>query len=180
MHLSAKNVSREERVKQSQATGIQREERQIAYNTNVEPPVVEKGSVYDLASYIPVGSAVNKLLNWESQGAEICYLTSRRIKSEIDTIKQILKKYNFPNASNLYYRQQGEDYKDVAERLMPDVLIEDDCESIGGEKEMAYTDIKPELKKKIKSVVVKEFEGIDHLDNQLFPNDQHRQNLSQR
>jgi hypothetical protein len=41
------------------------------------------------------------------------------------------------------------------------VLIEDDCESIGGEKEMSITDVRPEIKRKIKSIVVKEFEGID-------------------
>ena len=167
MHLSAKDVDREERVRQSQAEGVQREERQTAYNANMEPPAVEKGSVYDLVSYIPVGNAVNKLLSWEKQGAAICYLTSRRIKSEIDTISQVLKKFNFPNASDLYYRQQGEDYKDVAERIMPDVLVEDDCESIGGEVEMTYPHIRPEIKKLIKSIPVKEFEGIDHLPDDI-------------
>ncbi|KKP72706.1 MAG: hypothetical protein UR68_C0013G0019 [Candidatus Roizmanbacteria bacterium GW2011_GWA2_35_19] len=64
---------------------------------------------------------------------------------------------------NLYFRKQGENYKNVAEKLLPDVLIEDDCESIGGEKEMVYPHIKEELKSKIKSVVIKEFEGIDNL-----------------
>lgn len=167
MHLSAKDVDREERVKQSQAAGIQREERQTAHNANIEPPPVEKGSVYDLASYIPVGNAVNKLLAWEKQGATIYYLTSRRIKSEIDTISQILEKYNFPNYSNLYYRRQGEDYNDVAEKIIPDVLVEDDCESIGGEAEMTYPHIKPEVKKRIKSIPVKEFAGIDHLPDDI-------------
>ncbi len=42
-------------------------------------------------------------------------------------------------------------------------IIEDDCESIGGEKEMTYPGIKSELKTRIKSIVVKEFGGIDHL-----------------
>ena len=46
---------------------------------------------------------------------------------------------------------------------MPDILIEDDCESIGGEKEMTITFIKPEVRQKIKSVVIKEFGGIDYL-----------------
>ena len=50
---------------------------------------------------------------------------------------------------------------------MPDFLIEDDCESIGGEKEMTITFIKPEIKEKIKSVVVKEFGGIDYLPDNL-------------
>ena len=46
-------------------------------------------------------------------------------------------------------------------------LIEDDCESIGGEIEMTYPYIKPELKNKIKSVVIKEFSGIDNLPNNI-------------
>lgn len=55
----------------------------------------------------------------------------------------------------------------VAENLVPDILIEDDCESIGGEKEMTYPNIKDELKNKIKSIVVKEFKGIDHLPDDI-------------
>ncbi len=167
MHLSGEDTSREERVKQSKSAGIQREERKIAYDTNVEPPAVEKGSVYDLVNYIPIGDAVNKILGWKKQGADICYLTSRRIKSEIDAIQQVLKKFNFPNSSNLYFRQQVEDYKDMAEKIMPDVLIEDDCESIGGEAEMTYPHIEPKLKAKIKSIPVKEFGGIDHLPDDI-------------
>ena len=153
MHALAEEVSREERVKQSKAAVIQR----------ILPFRALPGSVNDLESYIPVGNAVEKLRSWKQQGAEIVYLTSRRIKSEIETIKKILSKNDFPDWQNLYFREQGEDYKDVAERLIPDVLIEDDCESIGGEKEMVYPHIKEELKPKIKSVVIKEFEGIDNL-----------------
>ena len=167
MHLSGRNVNREERVKQSQAAGIQREERNIAYDDNVLSPPVEKGSVYDLASYIPLSKAASKLISWEKQGATISYLTSRRIKSEIETIRQILKKYDFPKVSNLYYRKKGEDYKDVAERIMPDILIEDDCKSIGGKKEMTYTHINPKTKERIKLISVREFEGIDNLPNNL-------------
>jgi len=55
----------------------------------------------------------------------------------------------------------------VAERVMPDILIEDDCESIGGESEMTYPHIREDLKQKIKSIVVKEFQGIDHLPDSL-------------
>lgn len=63
----------------------------------------------------------------------------------------------------IFFRQNGESYRDIAERIIPNVLIEDDCESIGGEKEMTITFIRPEIKKMIKSIVVKEFGGIDHL-----------------
>ena len=160
MHALAKGVSREERVRQSQ---------DIITRFKVTP-----GSTRDFKNYIPVGNAVEKINSWKQQGAEIIYLTSRKIKSEIETIKKILSKNNFPDFKNLYFRKQGEEYKDVAERLVPDVLIEDDCESIGGEKEMVYPHIKKELKSKIKSVVIKEFEGIDNLpiDITLFKNNQ--------
>lgn len=168
MYLSGKNVSREERVRQSGAEGIQREERKIAYETNSTLPAVKKGSVYDFESYIPIGNAARKIIAWEKQGATICYLTSRRVKSEIDAIQGVLRKYNFPNSFNLYYRQQGEDYKDVAEKVLPDILIEDDCESIGGEAEMTYPHIKDEIKAKIKSIPVKEFGSIDHLPDNII------------
>ena len=124
---------------------------------------VEPGSPYDFTNYIPIGHVLEKLLRWKKQGTTILYLTSRRIKNEIEAIKTILKKYNFPDADNLYFRHQGEDYKDVAQKLMPDVIVEDDCESIGGEIEMTHPHIRDDLKKKIKSIVIKEFAGIDHL-----------------
>ncbi|KKP27657.1 MAG: hypothetical protein UR15_C0034G0002 [Parcubacteria group bacterium GW2011_GWA2_31_28] len=167
MHALAKGVSREERVKQSQAAGIQREERNIAFESNTVAPKAAPGSVYDLESCIPIDNTVEKLNQWKQQGAEIVYLTSRRIKSEVETIKKVLQKYHFPDSQNLYFRQQGEDYKDIAERIIPDILIEDDCESIGGVKEMVYPHIKDELKPKIKSIVVREFEGIDHIAEKL-------------
>jgi hypothetical protein len=172
MHGLAKGISREERVKQSQAAGIQREERNIAFESNSLISRVPHGSVYDLENYIPISNAVEKLKSWKDQGAIIIYLSSRRIKSEVETIKQILKKYSFPDFENLYFRKQGENYKDIAERLIPDILIEDDCESIGGVKEMVYPHIKEELKSKIKSIVIKEFEGINNLpmDITLFRN----------
>ena len=76
-------------------------------------------------------------------------------------------KNDFPDFKNLYFRKQGEEYKDIAESLVPDVLIEDDCESIGGEKEMIYPHIKEELKPKIKSIIIKEFEGVDNFPSNI-------------
>ncbi|MBI2543155.1 MAG: hypothetical protein HYW24_03145 [Candidatus Aenigmarchaeota archaeon] len=166
MHKAAEGHTREERVEQSRLGGIQREEASLAYNSKDDVPV-EYGSVHDYSNYIPIGNAVKKLTGWSNQGAEIHYLTSRRVRKEIEAIKSLLQKHNFPDFENLHFRQQGENYKDVAERIIPDVLIEDDCESIGGGKEMVYPHIKPELKNKIKSVVVKEFGGIDDLPENL-------------
>ena len=74
-------------------------------------------SVDDYSNYIPVGNAVQKLTEWKKQGAIICYLSSRRVKPEIEAIQSVLRKYNFPDANNLYFRHQEEEYKDVAEKL---------------------------------------------------------------
>lgn len=122
--------------------------------------------VSDYANYVPVGNAVEKLKKWQDQGAEILYLSSHENKDDLEKDKLVLEKYGFPKGE-IYWRQNGESYADIAQKLMPDILIEDDCESIGGEKEMTYTNIKPELKTKIKQIVVKEFQGIDHLPDDL-------------
>src|SRR3989344_351355 len=122
--------------------------------------------VHDYKSYIPVGNAVKKLQNWKNDGAEILYLTSRRKPEEIKQIQNVLKKFKFPDGQ-LLFRQKNEEYKDVAEQIIPDVLIEDDCESIGGIDEMTITHVKPEIKKKIKSIPIKEFGGIDHLPDKI-------------
>jgi len=123
-------------------------------------------TIYDWASYVPVGSAVAKLKTWKNKGAEILYLTSRTEPDEVESIKGVLKKYGFP-AKQLLYRREGQQYKDVAERAMPDILIEDDCESIGGIDEMTITHVKPEIRRRIKSIPIKEFGGIDHLPDEI-------------
>ena len=166
MHGNAKGVSRDEAVRQSKQVGIQQEERTLSYDTK-SLKRAESGSPYDFPNYIPVGHAVEKLVCWKKQGAIILYLTSRRIKKEVEAIRNILRKYNFPHVESLYFRLQGEDYKDVAERLSPDIIIEDDCESIGGVVEMTYPHINPQKRCLIKSIVVKEFSGIDNLPDSL-------------
>jgi len=126
----------------------------------------QEASVKDYSNYIPIGNSVKKLESWKKQGAKVFYLTSRKSKTEIAQIKKVLKKYYFPEGE-LLFRKTNEDYKDVAERIMPDILIEDDCESIGGIKEMTITNVKPEIKKRIKSLAIKEFGGIDNLPDKL-------------
>ena len=123
-------------------------------------------SLYDFASYIPVGDVVRKLQTWEGQGAEIIYLSSHKNVEDVEKDKVVLRNYAFPEGQ-VFIRQGGESYSDVAESVLPNILIEDDCESIGGEKEMTYPHIKPELKAKIKPIVVKEFGGIDHLPDDI-------------
>ncbi len=126
----------------------------------------KRKSVHDYKSYIPIGNAVKKLQNWKNDNAEILYLTSRRKSEEIKQIQNVLEKYKFPDGQ-LLFRQKDERYKDVAERITPDVLVEDDCESIGGTKEMTITYVKDEIKEKIKSIPIKEFGGIDYLPNNI-------------
>lgn len=116
--------------------------------------------------YEPTGNAVAKIQAWVDQGAQICYLTSHQNSKMIPVDQAVLDKFGFPKGE-IYWRQNGEAYKDVAERMTPDILIEDDCESIGGEAEMTYPHIREDLKPKIKSIVVKEFQGIDHLPDSL-------------
>ena len=66
MHKSAESKSREERVKQV---------------------VGGDPSVHDYTSYIPVGNAVEKLKSWQSQGAEILYLSSHETAEEVEKDK---------------------------------------------------------------------------------------------
>lgn len=124
------------------------------------------GEPIDFSAEVPAGNAVEKLQTWRRQGAEILYLTSRICSDEIEDIRSVLRKFGFPEGE-LLFRQEGEAYKDVAERVLPDVIVEDDCESIGGEVEMTYPHIRPDIKARIKSIVVPEAGGIDHLPDEI-------------
>lgn len=141
MHQHAVGHAREERVRQS----MEHEE-----------------GVYAYESYVPIGGAVQKLQSWKSQGAEIMYLSSNQDEKNLKKDRSVLGRYNFPEDGFLF-RRPDEKYTDVVEREMPDVLIEDDCESIGGTSEIIYPNLAPEVRDRIKSIIVKEFEGIDHL-----------------
>ena len=77
-----------------------------------------------------LGDAPGKLRSWSGQGAQIEYLTSRRTPDEIQAVRRTLKENRFPKGP-LNYRSQGEEYKDVAEKVLPDIIVEDDCAGIG-------------------------------------------------
>lgn len=145
MHRSALGCSREERVQQVRQ---------------------KEASVRDFGSYIPVGNAVEKLRAWSSQGAELVYISSHKRPAYVEQDQAVLNIFHFP-AGPVVYREAGETYADVIERILPDILIEDDCESIGGMAEMIYPHLKPETRAGLISLVVKEFEGIDHLPGNL-------------
>jgi hypothetical protein len=141
MHRSAVGKSREERVRQ----------------------VVEgEESVRDFASYLPVEDAPRKLRDWARQGAEVVYLSSHTDSADVETDRSVLRRHGFPEGPILY-RRPGETYADVAESWLPDVLIEDDCGSIGGGPEMTYPHLRPEAKARVRSVVIKEFGGFSDL-----------------
>ncbi len=132
----------------------------------IKQVVNKETHVKNYREYVPVLGAVSKIWKWSLQDAEIIYLTSRKKEEEIDDIKFVLKNFNFPDGI-LEFRKDNEQYKDVAEKVMPDVLIEDDCENIGWEAEMVYPHIRADLKTKIKSIIIKEFSGIDDLPDSV-------------
>jgi len=136
MHENAKGCAREEIVQQARD---------------------KEESIYDYASYIPVNNAIDKVKEWQSQGHQINYLTSRKKEDEINDIKNVLEEYGFPKGE-LYYREEDEEYIDVVKRASPDVLIEDDCESIDKEDV-----IKSKLNQHTRGIIVKEFGGIEDI-----------------
>lgn len=123
-------------------------------------------SLHDFASYVPVDRSVAKLWTWSRQGAEIVYLSSHRDAAAVENDRAVLCRHGCPEGFVLF-RQGDQEYSDIAEAVLPDVLVEDDAECIGGQKEMVHPHIRPELKVRITSIVVKEFGGIDHLPDDI-------------
>ena len=117
-------------------------------------------------AYIPIGRSAEKIGAWERQGARIAYLTSRRKLADVAAIREILTRSRFPGVY-LFYRSGAEQYQDIAEQVIPEILIEDDCRSIGGSWQMTITNVKADVKSMIHSIVVREFAGIDHLPDDL-------------
>ena len=123
-------------------------------------------SVRDYAAYVPIGDAAAKLRRWQAQGAVIAYLSSHHTPDDVAKDAAVLQRYGFPEGE-VFARQSGEDYGAATERAQPDVLIEDDCESIGGAVEMTHPMLRPGLRERVTSIVVREFEGIDHLPDDI-------------
>ena len=121
----------------------------------------DEARLRDFASYVPVGGAVAKLRRWAAQGAEIAYLSAHRDPADAE----VLRRNGFP-PGRILAREPGETYGEVAARELPDLLIEDDCASIGAD-EIASTQIPAEARGRIASIVVPEFGGIDHLPDSL-------------
>lgn len=109
--------------------------------------------------YKPIGNAVKTVNSLHEKGHEI-YLCSYVRKARYNFIKAIVDFYGM-NYTEILCRKKGETYSKIVERLKPDILIEDDCKSIGGLKECCITHVKEEIKQNIQSIIVPEFAGID-------------------
>ncbi len=122
-----------------------------------------KLGLFSYKNYVPIGNCVKIISRWHNEGACINYCTSRK-GHQAFVIAALLERHGLPG-EGLYYRDEKHMYKDIVEAVKPDVLIEDDCKSIGGAWQMCITHVSAEIKQRIKSVVVREFEGIDHLES---------------
>lgn len=111
--------------------------------------------------YKPIGNAVEKVNAWYDEGNEI-YLCSYVRNARLRFIKSIIDFYGM-KYTDILCRTRCEKYHEIVERLKPDILIEDDCKSIGGQKNCCITAVKEDIKEKIKSVIVPEFGGIDNV-----------------
>jgi hypothetical protein len=142
------------------AVGRPRAERVAQVRRGADP------ALHDYAAYVPVDGVVAKLRRWQAQGARIDYLSSHRNADDVAKDAYVLQKHGFP-PGRVLARKSGESYGDVAGRELPDILIEDDCESIGGAGEMTYPQIRPDVRARITSIIVPEFGGLDHLPDSL-------------
>ncbi len=122
-------------------------------------------TVREFANYVPVEKAVEKLRRWQEQGAELIYLSSHRNRDDVAKDEAVLARHGFPHGP-VVARAAGETYGEMIARERPDILIEDDCESIGAD-EIAYSQIRSDRRDAIKSIIVPEFGGIDHLPDSL-------------
>jgi hypothetical protein len=142
-------------IMHASATRLQRSER-------VEQVVNKDPAVLDYASYVPTEGAVAKVMAWQRRGAEICYLSSHRTAGAASIDKSVLAAHGFP-VGDLYYRSHGESYADVVRRWPADLLVEDDCESIGGRARTAASELRRSPGPSVPCVVVPEFGGLMHL-----------------
>jgi hypothetical protein len=115
-----------------------------------------------LGELVPIGEAPKKVRAWSSRGAEIHYLTASRKRENVAKCQTALKKWSFPSGP-LIHRERDQTYSDLVTAVHPNIIVEDDCESLGGTREMVYPNLAESVRRSIASVVVREFEGIDHL-----------------
>lgn len=118
-------------------------------------------TVTDFGSYVPTESAVSKASAWQRRGADICHLSSHKTAADVDLDRGVLAAHDFPGGP-VFFREHGESYADVVRRAGADVVVEDDCESIGGAAQMVGPRLGPGSDAVV-CVVVPEFGGLAHL-----------------
>jgi hypothetical protein len=143
MHAAGQHVSREERVRQVREG---------------EP------SIHEFRSYVPTPDAVEKLRAWCVRGASVAYFSSHRLPDDIAADEEVLRRHGFPDGT-VHARRPGESYGAAVERLRPDLVIEDDCESIGGARETIAAQLNEPAGQKIRCVVLPEFGGLGSLSD---------------
>lgn len=135
-------------------------------------------TISDFENYIPIGEANVILRNWKESNSEILYMSSHRNEKDVKKDIVVLEKYKFP-LGKVLHRGKFSGYKNLIKKEAPDVIIEDDCECIGKwikkkypflpeaivtwlkTREMTYPYLPKQMQKKIQSIVVHEFVGID-------------------
>jgi hypothetical protein len=93
--------------------------------------------VLDFGSYMPTETAV-EVHAWQRNGADICHRNSYRALADVQLDRDVLAAHGLPPGL-VFFCERGERYADVIRRVGADVLVEDDCESIGGTSEMTGT-----------------------------------------
>jgi hypothetical protein len=104
---------------------------------------------------------VERLQVWSREGAQLVYISAHRDAANAAIDDAVLRRHDFPDV-RVEARQGEETYADVVAREAPDVLVEDDCESVG-EEEMTYPQLSPDVAERVTSIVVREFEGLEQL-----------------
>jgi hypothetical protein len=137
------------------AAGAERDER-------VRQVLRRDPSVLDFASYVPTPGTAQKLAAWQRHGATIVYLSSHRHRDDIRADESVIGRYRFP-AGPVHGREEGEDYGSLVERLGLDVLVEDDCQSIGGTAQTCAAELNPASRQSLRCVVLPEFHGLADL-----------------
>jgi hypothetical protein len=141
MHAAAERVSREQRVGQVR---------------DRDP------SVHEYRSYVPTPGSVEKITEWCRQGASVAYFSCHRAERDIAADQEVLRLHRFPGGP-VYFRRAGESYRTAVERARPDLVIEDDCESIGGASETIAAQLRDSARQTIRRIVLPEFAGFEAL-----------------
>lgn len=124
--------------------------------------------LFSKRGYKPIGQAVEIVNDLYNKGYNI-YLCSYVRKRRYAFIKSVIDFYGM-KYTEILCRGNNEQYSDIVECVKPDILIEDDCKSIGGQPKQCITGVDEKLKSKIQSIIVPEFKGIDEIKINVFSN----------